>query len=149
MLSIDVNDSGFRSQMLQLERRLGDMTPVMESIGMALESNISRRFETRTDPSGAPWDPWKPSTKASYPEDGNGRLLDRYGDMLSSLNHQADSNSVRLGFGMDYATYHEWGTEHMPRRGLLFDDPDAGTLGAEDEATVLDVLQEFLDGLGS
>lgn len=148
MLTVDVNDSGFRAYLQQLDRRLGDLTPVMQSIGMALESNISGRFEARTDPGGHPWAPWAQSTLADYPKDGNRRLLDRYGDMLASLSHQADARSVWVGFGKDYATYHEWGTEHMPRRGLLFDDPDAGTLGPEDEATVLDVLQAFLNDLG-
>lgn len=149
MLSIDVNDFGFRAHLVRLEQRLGDMTPVMESIGMVLESNISSRFETRSDPGGRPWAPWAEATQDSYPEDGNRRLLDRYGDMLGSLNHQADAKSVRVGFGMDYAAYHEWGTEHMPRRGLLFDDPDAGTLGAADDAAVLDVLQNFMDEIGA
>lgn len=149
MLTINVDDTGFRAYLQALERRMGDLTPVMQGIGMALESNISRRFESRTDPAGRPWAPWAGSTRASYPQDGNGRLLDRYGDMLASLSHQANANSVRVGFGQPYATYHEWGTQHMPRRGLLFDDPDAGTLGAGDEATVMDVLRGFLADLGN
>lgn len=68
--------------------------------------------------------------------------------MLGSLSHQADATSVRIGFGKAYATYHEWGTEHMPRRGLLMSAPDAGTLGAEDEAAVLNILGSWLEGLG-
>lgn len=91
--------------------------------------------------------PWVPTTLADYPDDGNRRLLHRYGDMLGSLSHQADSSSVRIGFGQPYATHHEWGTEHMPRRGLLMGDPDAGTLGPEDEAAVLDILGLWLEGL--
>ena len=83
----------------------------------------------------------------SYPDGGNRRLLDRYGDMLASLSHQADATSVRVGFGQPYAAFHEWGTEHMPRRGLLFADPDAGTLAEGDEAAVLDILAVWLDDL--
>ena len=70
-------------------------------------------------------------------------------DMLASLTHQADATSVRVGFGKPYAAFHEWGTEHMPRRGLLFDDPDAGTLAEGDEAAVLDIIGVWLDGLTS
>jgi len=66
--------------------------------------------------------------------------------MLSSLNHRADSDSVRIGFGSPIATFHEWGTVRMPRRGLLTDDPDAGTLAPNDEVAVLSILDTFLTG---
>ena len=64
--------------------------------------------------------------------------------MLGSLSHSSDATSVTVGFGNPVATYHEWGTEHMPRRGLLFADPDAGTLGTDDEAAVLDILSSWI-----
>ena len=149
MITVTVDDKAFRSVLEQLYRGMGNLTPVMQSIGMELESRISGRFESRTDPNGSAWAPWAQSTVDGYPEGGNRRLLDRYGDMLASLNHQADATSVRVGFGKPYAAFHEWGTEHMPRRGLLFDDPDAGTLAEGDEAAVLDIIGVWLDGLTS
>lgn len=147
MLTITADDKAFRDSLAQLYRGMGNLTPVMQSIGMELESRISGRFESRTDPSGNAWAPWAQSTVDNYPENGNRRLLDRYGDMLASLSHQADATSVRVGFGQPYAAFHEWGTEHMPRRGLLFSDPDAGTLAEGDEAAVLDILGVWLDDL--
>ena len=147
MLTITADDKAFRDSLAQLYRGMGNLTPVMQSIGMELESRISGRFESRTDPSGNAWAPWAQSTVDSYPDGGNRRLLDRYGDMLASLSHQADATSVRVGFGQPYAAFHEWGTEHMPRRGLLFSDPDAGTLAEGDEAAVLDILGVWLDDL--
>ena len=144
MLVIKLDDSAFRADLAALYRRLGDLTPVMQSIGMEMESRISGRFETRTDPSGKSWAPWADSTLESYPEDGNRQLLDRYGDMLLSLNHKADATSVRIGFGKPYAAFHEWGTKHMPRRGLVFADPDAGTLAKGDEEAVLDIIGLYL-----
>ena len=117
---------------------------------MELEGRISGRFESRTDPSGNAWAPWAQSTVDSYPEDGNRRLLDRYtSGMLDGLSHQADATSVRVGFDKAYAAYHEWGTQHMPRRGLLFADPDAGTLGEGDQDAVMDILGVWLNGLVS
>ena len=147
MLTITADDTAFRDSLAQLYRGMGNLTPVMQSIGMELESRISGRFESRTDPSGNAWAPWAQSTVDSYPDGGNRRLLDRYGDMLASLSHQADATSVRVGFGQPYAAFHEWGTEHMQRRGLLFADPDAGTLAEGDEAAVLDILGVWLDDL--
>ena len=147
MIDITPDDSAFRASLEQLKRRLGNLKPVMQSIGMELESRISGRFESRTDPSGSAWAPWAQSTLDSYPDDGNRRLLDRYGDMLASLNHQANATSVRVGFGQTYAAFHEFGTDSMPRRGLLFADPDAGTLAEDDEAAVLDILGVWLTDL--
>ena len=149
MLTITADDKTYRASLANLYRGMGDLTSVMQSIGMELESRISGRFESRTDPNGSAWAPWAQSTVDGYPEGGNRRLLDRYGDMQASLSHQADATSVRVGFGKPYAAFHEWGTEHMPRRGLLFDDPDAGTLAEGDEAAVLDIIGVWLDGLTS
>lgn len=150
MLTITVDDSAFRSYLAELADRLGDLTPVMESIGQRLETRISARFETESDPAGVPWAPWSPAYAANYPKDGNRRILDRYGSkvasLLGSLSWEADSSSVRVGFGQDYSTFHEFGTKRMPRRGLLFEDPEAGTLAPDDEQAVLDLLLEWLDG---
>lgn len=119
---------------------------LLDAIGMEMESRVSARFETKTDPTGAPWAPWKPSTVKSYPKSGaNNKLLDRFNDMLGSLNHQTDNDSVFVGFGQPYAQYHEFGTEKMARRGMLAADPDAGTLGAGDEAAIVDVLRAALE----
>lgn len=128
----------------QIGKRIDDMTPLMDAIGGLMETQISNRFETMTDPGGAKWAPWAESTKANYPDDAHGRLLDRYGDMLRSLTHTADSKSATIGFGQPHAAYHEFGTKHMERRGLLVDDPDTGELGNEDREAVLDLISAYL-----
>lgn len=148
MISVQIDDSPFRDQVRLLSYRMRDLTPVLEGVGAALESNVRNRFESRTDPDGMPWASWSQSTQDSYPEGGNRRLLDRLGDMLNGVSYQLEGDaSVRVGFDKEYATYHEWGTEHMPRRGLLMSDPDQGTLSEDDTATVLDVLNDFLNDL--
>lgn len=144
MLTVTIQNQGVSEVLSRIAARLGDLSPAMASIGMEMESRIGGRFETESDPRGRPWAPWAPSTVDTYPDDGNRRILDRYGDMLSSLNSQPDATSVRIGFGQPYAAYHEWGTRYMPRRGLLMDDPDAGTLAPDDEAAVLGILETFL-----
>lgn len=149
MIDIQTDDSAFRASLARLQSRLGNLTPVMQSIGMELESRISGRFESRTDPAARAWAPWAQSTVDSYSDWGNRRLLDRYGDMLASLSRQATANSVRIGFGQPYAAFHEFGTTDMPRRGLLFADHDAGTLGEGDQDAVMDILGVWLNGLVS
>lgn len=129
----------------QVGKRIDDPAPLLDQIGMLMETRISNRFETMTDPGGTKWAPWAESTKANYPDDGHGRLLDRYGDMLRSLTHTADSRSASIGFSAPQAAYHEFGTKHMPRRGLLFDDPEAGDLGMGDRQAILDLVSDYLE----
>ena len=149
ILSIEDNSRSVRNALHRLQQGMKNQRPVMDSIGQELVSRVSGRFETETDPLGQSWEPWAPFTKETYPKDGNGRILDRYGDMLASLNHSADSNSARVGFGKAEAVFHEWGTWKMPRRGMLFADPDAGELSPDDDAAVLDIIGVWLDGLAT
>ena len=158
MLTITVEDSAFRAKLHQLQTSLGNLTPVMSEIGDRLEEKTRQRFETRTDPNGVPWKFWVESTHRGYPwpnaktkerleyGPGNARLLDRYGTMRGSLNHQADANSVTVGFANDYAVFHELGAPNnkMPRRGMLLGNPTQGSLGADDAADVLDIVNHWL-----
>lgn len=157
MLTIDITRDEITPLLNELLQRLGDLSEPLTAVGAKLQSSISGRFETETDPNGAAWHPWAESTKASYPyagspaaqksgRIGNGRILDRYGDMLQSLNYQMQgTNEVRIGFGSDYAVYHEFGTSRMPRRGLIFADPNAGELSRDDDQLILDTLYNHLD----
>lgn len=159
MLTIHADDGAYRSHLERLHEALGNLEPVMDAIGLRLESNIHNRFATRTDPNGEPWAPWKDSTRENYPfpgtkdaakeGPGNARLLDRYGTMLASLGYDSGPTSVSIGFGQPYATYHEFGTKHMDRRGMLMADPEAGILGPDDETGVVDILTNWLDDLAN
>lgn len=144
MIEITIDDRPVLDALEQLRARVSDLSPAMNAIGMELEARISRRFEDETDPNGQLWAPWKPATLKRYPKGGNRRILDRMGDMLDSLNYQADQDSVSVGFGVSYAAYHEWGTRKMARRGMLLADPDARTLGEEDRRSILDILSGYL-----
>lgn len=147
MIEVSTNTEAFASSLDELQRRMSNLRPVMQSIGTELESRIANRIEQERDPAGRFWAGWSESYRTSYPQDGRGKLMQRYGDLISSLNWQAGNNSVRVGFGVDYSTYHEFGTDRMPRRGLLFANPEAGELSGADEQAVTDLLQDWLDGL--
>lgn len=145
-ITVTFRDQGVRDHFSQLLTKMEDLSPVMDSIGMELESRVSGRFETQSDPNGEAWAPWAPSTAEQYPADGNGTILDRYGDMLLSLSHEASATSTLVGFGQPYATYHEFGTRKMPRRGLLTADPNSGEVGQEDQEAILAILAVYLGG---
>lgn len=144
MITISIDDRSVLDALRELQGRVADLRPAFDTIGMEIENRVSARFEAERDPSGQAWKPWAERTRKTYPKAGNGRLLDRLGDMLDSLNHQADQDGVSIGFGKDYAVYHEYGTRKMPRRGLLMEDPEARRLAPEDEQTILDILRGYL-----
>ncbi|MGB4225830.1 MAG: phage virion morphogenesis protein [Candidatus Dechloromonas phosphoritropha] len=144
-LIVTVNSAPLREVLDRLHTVTNDLSPVMEAIGGEMETRIRGRFETQSDPLGAAWTTWMPSTVKTYPKDGNKRMLDRHGHMLRSLSHVFDAHSATVGFGQPYAADHEFGTKKMVRRGLLFADPDAGTLAPDDEAALLDIVTRFLD----
>ena len=145
-VTIEIHDEEVMATLNRLLHAVDDLSPALDAIGQEMESRVSARFGTESDPGGAPWAPWMPSTVKSYPKDGNRRILDRTSDMLGSLNHQVSGDAVEIGFGQPYAVFHEFGTGKMKRRGLLTTDPVAGTLGDGDQESILDILNQYIQG---
>jgi len=153
MIEVTTNTDAFGDSLRQLQKRLGDLRPVLKDIGAVLENKIRDRRETLTDPNGQRWADWSDYTRETYPASGRGKLLDRTGDMWDRTGPQWQVSGMlsdvllRVGFDRAYSTYHEFGTDTMPRRGLLYADPEKGQLGAEDEQAITDVLNDWLDGV--
>ena len=161
MLTIHKDRDDITPALRELLGKLSDFSEPMDGIGSAIKGRISGRFETQTDPNGQAWHPWAESTDKYYPRPGskaasktgkvgNGRLLDRYGDMLRDLNYQPGQTEVTIGFAHGYATHHEFGTKkngnkHIPRRGLIFANPQSETLSADDEQAVIDIINNWLE----
>ncbi len=150
MISVNFDNAQVGSTLLDLVQRLKDPSSLMEAIGAEVEGRVAGRFETRTDPSGQPWAQWSRATSESYPEDGRRQLLQRTGAMVGSLNWDANGSTAWVGFsavasrnGDVYAVYHEFGTDRMPRRGLLMADPVTGTLALDDVAAIEALLVSF------
>jgi phage gpG-like protein len=150
MIEVTTDTSAFDSSINALQKRLGDLRAVYGGIGSTLENQIRDRRETLKDPNGQRWAEWAASTIATYPEDGRRKLLDRSGALWDRTGPQwvvkgsGASLTLRVGFDKDYSTYLEFGTDTMPRRGLLFADPNTGQLGSEDELAIEDALQKWL-----
>lgn len=149
------------------QRRLGKPTELMRALAARGEANVQERFDSKRDPDGVPWMPLASSTKALYerldtvrrgPGAGQvrsrGTLLERTGQMRASLTSSSGDDYAEWGMGRlsdggrwSIPLLHETGTRRMPRRGLFFSDPDAGSLGADDEATLAEEINAFLDEL--
>lgn len=144
-LTVTVDSLALKEVLDRLYAVNNDLSPVMSAIGMEMENRVRGRFETQRDPLGVAWEPWKPATVKTYPKGGSGRILDRFGDMLAGSSHESDSTSATIGFDRHYATFHEFGTKTMVRRGLLFADPEAGTLAPDDEQAVINIIMDALN----
>jgi phage gpG-like protein len=139
---------------------------MFEAVGAVLEQNINLRFQTKIDPEGNAWAPLAPATLEIYASDWfikqnpefkggtPGTLLQRTNRMLQSLAYNADNAGLEVGFSRStkgekwqVALLHEFGTEKMPRRGILTADPKEGRLGEQDQADVLDAIRGSLGRL--
>lgn len=163
-MSIEVTGLGELQALLdRAAQRLQNPHDLLDALGAVYEQQVVLRFETKTDPSGAPWEPLADSTRERYDRADTGKsgglrsrgsLLERTRQMLDSLNHVASDDHVDVGMNRltDDGTWqipllHETGTEHMPRRGIFLADWQAGTLGADDERALLAEAAAWLDAL--
>jgi len=166
-LSIEAQGSReLREYLLDAVRRLESPRVLLQTIGARLESSIQRRFDTKTDPEGKPWAPLAASTREQYdradtskrgPRRGEvarrGTLLERTRQMRQSLTSTVGDDQVEVGMTRvtddgkwQVPLLHEFGTDRgLPRRGIFFADPEAGTLGAQDDADIQADVLDFLD----
>lgn len=153
LITAEFDDGGLIARLQEAATRLQNPRDLLDTLGAVLEANVAVRFQTKTDPGGSPWEALRPSTQASYSKrfKGNvpGTLLDRSFNgpgMRTTLAHNlVGDNAVDVGMSKPYALFHELGTRRMARRGMFFDNPDTGKLGADDERDLSDAVVAFLD----
>jgi phage virion morphogenesis protein len=158
-----------QANLAKLASAVSDLTPAMRGIGEQLETSITRRFDTKTDPTGRAWEPYKAVSaaihQARHGKQPQGSLLQRHTPgMHTGVEHHASADSVEVGLTAPYAQYHEFGTNGrtskngkqygvIPRRGMVFGTV-VGTgasaqvvkaLSASDEADVMDILQRHIE----
>lgn len=98
----------------QLQRALADATPIMGAIGLGLVRNTQDRFESQTDPTGAPWKALNP-LYAAHEKHGAG-ILRESGQLFKSITYRATRDSVEVGTNKIYARVHQEGAFIVPRR---------------------------------
>lgn len=115
---------------IEIQRRLGDLVqafgglrPLMESIGLTLESATIDRFDSETAPDGRRW---KPSLRARTE---GGKTLTERGLLRQSVHSVAGSDNVEVGTNLIYAGVHQTGATIRAKTeaGLRFQLP--GGLG--------------------
>lgn len=77
MLLIEVDDAHVTSVLRELTARMGDLTPVMQTMGEVLVQSTSARFTTSVGPDGTPWQRNTETTYIRYLEQKNGVTLEK------------------------------------------------------------------------
>ncbi|PKP93192.1 MAG: hypothetical protein CVT77_06575 [Alphaproteobacteria bacterium HGW-Alphaproteobacteria-16] len=86
-----------------LAEKFGDLTPLMETIGMILEVDAQDNFAGEHTPAGIPW---PPSIRAM--EQG-GKTLQDSRRLFLSLTHRATARTAEVGTNVIYAARHNNG----------------------------------------
>lgn len=86
-----------------ISKRVADMSELMGSFGLYLESSTVERFDDEVDPDGKPWTPSVRALKE------NGKTLTDDSILRGSFAHIATKNSVEWGSNLAYARRHQEG----------------------------------------
>jgi phage virion morphogenesis protein len=99
-ISIDVDDRRALDRIKALQRAAADMTPLFQTIGAGLLSNVQLGFKRSASPYSEAWKPLK--KRIGQP------LLDK-GDLRGSITPKADQTGVTVGTNKSYAAIHQFG----------------------------------------
>lgn len=85
------------ASLARLAARFGDLTDLMDIIGMAVEVDIEENFEGEHSPAGVPW---PPSNRARVT---GGKTLTNTRRLRGSITHKPTPSSVEVGTNVIYA----------------------------------------------
>ena len=132
-----IQDAEVKAALKKLADKMQNLESAMELIGVYYERSVRDNFDKQADPSGKPWQPLANATlhlgifgakgfrkgrgknnkgKGYLNKSGKSflmgkRILRDSGDLIESIHHQADKNSVIIGAGgqIKYPAIHQFG----------------------------------------
>ena len=113
-VSLDLGD--LRTRLARLRALGWDATPLMRDIGEGVRATTQARFDSGTDPEGAPWKPWSPAYAAVTKSSGILRDAGMRGGLMGSITYEAGARSVRVGSNKVYAAAQQFGATIRPVR---------------------------------
>jgi phage virion morphogenesis protein len=124
-----------------LMMRMGDLTPVMDSIGAAVEDSVAHRFASGVGPDGKAW------TKSQRAEAEGGRTLIDTGRLRQSITRKAGRQQVEVGTNLIYAGIHQFGGRGGRGHALTLPARPYLGLNAEDEHEIEQIVTDWLGRL--
>lgn len=131
MITIEVDDRHVLDVLSELIKRLGDLTPAMQTVGDYLVGSTKRRFAASIGPDGVRWAPNSEVTYLRMIERAHGvtlksgqinqkgagmamakkPLIGETHRLSSEISAQADRDSVEVGSPMVYAAVQQFGAK--------------------------------------
>ena len=96
-------DEAINASLARLAARFGNLTPLMDTIGMILEVDAEDNFEGEHTPAGLPW------PKSLRVLEHGGKTLQLSRRLRLSITHRATASSVEVGTNVVYASRHQQG----------------------------------------
>ena len=135
--------------------RSKNLSPLMDAIGMAMETSTEERFDNEASPDGLPW---KKSIRAR--EEG-GKTLTDSARLRGSITHAASADQVEIGSNLIYAGIHQVGGRITAKSGHLKFALPGGLgfvsvkgvniparpylgIGGDDEQTIVELSADYL-----
>lgn len=169
--TIQVKDQQVLDVLQKLERRMGNLRPVLQSIGDDVVERAKQRFDTSTAPDGSSWAPLSSVTLSQYAS-GLGKgyrkkngelnkrgqsaltsrkpLIGESGDLSRQIAATATPESVTILSSPVYAAIHQFGgmagrglTVKIPARPFLPVDQNSNLDPGEREL-ILNTLSDYL-----
>jgi len=133
-----IDDKEVRKLFSQLERRMGNLLPVMKTIGDVVRTSAVRNFEVGGRPK------WAPLSPRTILKKGHSRPLIDSSILMGSINYKAHSDRVGVGTNRVYARIHQLGGK--AGRGKKTDIPARPFLGVqpEDVVEIRETLYDYL-----
>jgi phage gpG-like protein len=101
-IAID-GETEVEARLASIAHRLGDLTPLMDTIGVVIETDTEDNFEGEHGPDGVPW---KPSQRVI---EHGGKTLQLSRRLRMSMGRKVTSHSVEVGTNVVYARRHQEG----------------------------------------
>ena len=101
-------EENITDKLSELQKNLGDLTPVFNQIGHTLIDIVEENFESENF-LGKPWTPLKDSTKKQKAKKGYKKTLQNRGHLAESIDFEASKNKLVLGTNVEYAAIHQFG----------------------------------------
>lgn len=143
-VSITINGFDVAAQRLaDLERP--DFNEALETVGALVESQTKRRIqEDKESSEGKAWAPW--SDAYARTRHGGQSLLQGEGNLLESVQFLVSGDELEVGSNIVYAATHQFGDRRLAWGRVMVMIPARPWLGlsAENEAEILEVLNDFL-----
>ncbi len=110
---IEVRDPGIQAALTALEARLGNLQPILQTIGEEIMERAKERFATSTGPDGQRWKANAPATVRAYlaggGKGGKRPLVGLSKSLMNQFHVRADARSVTVGNSMVYAAIQQFG----------------------------------------